>query len=216
MDRRQFLHGSALAAGAVLLGACTDDSSGAKAAPGSPPTTAGPSSSSGAAPTDLTLAKTAASLEAMLLAAYGKLQTSGLVTNAALPTMASSFVQHHTQHLAALNGIITTTKNEAAVTDPNQVMQKQIVDPAFTAAMTEDDLIHLFFTLEDATAQTYVYAGGAATQPGLRSTFLTIGGIEARHRTILGRQFEQASIEDLFSGPFMPSDNPLPPDALLS
>jgi len=216
MDRRRFLQwGTATIVGSAVLGGCTGDDN-SNGPPGPPPTTAPPSSSSGTGPTDLTLAKTAASLEAMLVAAYQDLAASRLVTNSALLTYTDLFAKHHEAHLKALNGIITTTEGQAAVEAPNDVMENQIVRPALNAAKTPDDLAHLFFTLEDAIAQTYVYASSAMTRADLRSTMMTIGGIEARHRTLLGLQVERLGLDDLFPEAFARSDNPLPPDALIT
>jgi hypothetical protein len=84
------------------------------------------------------------------------------------------------------------------------------------AAQTQDDFAHLFFTLEDAIAQTYVYASTAMTRPDLRSSMMTMGGIEARHRALLGVQVEQLRLDDLFPSAFARADDPLPPDALLT
>ena len=214
MDRRRFLQCSTAAiVGTAVLGACTG-SEKSNGPPGAPPTTAKPASSDGAAPTDITLAKTAASIEALLIDAYKQLAASRLINSPGLQTYTSVFADHHTQHLAALNGIITTTNGQAPVSAPNPVVQDQIVRPALAAATTQDELAHLFFTLEDAIAQTYVYAAGAMSRPDLRSSMMTIGGIEARHRVLLGLQVEQLGLDDLFPSPFARSDNPLPPDAL--
>ncbi len=216
MERRRFLQwGTAAMVGTAVLGACTGDNS-SNARPGQPPTTATPASSSGAGPTDLTLAKTAASLEAMLIDAYQGLTASRIVTSSALLTYTNLFLDHHTQHLAALNGIITTTAGQTAVTEPNEIMENQIVRPALDAAQTQDDFAHLFFTLEDAIAQTYVYASTAMSRPELRSSMMSIGGIEARHRALLGVAVEQLRLDDLFPSAFVRADNPLPPDALLT
>jgi len=216
MDRRRFLQlGTAAVVGTAVLGACTGDKSG-KPRPGLPPTTTSPSNPIGAGPTDLTLAKTAASLEAMLMDAYKRLMASRIVTSSALLAYTNLFFDHHTQHLAALNGIITTTSGQAAVSEPNPVMQNQIVRPALDAAQNQDDFAHLFFTLEDAIAQTYVYASTAMSQPELRSSMMTIGGIEARHRALLAVEVEQLGLDDLFPSAFARADDPLPPDALLT
>jgi hypothetical protein len=216
MERRQFLQwGTATVVGAAVLGACTGGDNGTSA-PGLTPTTASSESSGGAGPTDLTLAKTAASLELMLVGAYQQLAASRLVTNPAFLTLTSVFEQHHRQHLDALNGIITSTNGQPAVDAPNDVMENQIVRPALTAAKTQDELGHLFFTLEDAIAQTYAYAGGAMSRPDLRSSMMSIGGIEARHRALLSVQVEQQSLDDLFPSSFARTDDPLPPEALLT
>jgi hypothetical protein len=216
MERRQFLQwGTATIVGVAVLGACTGDDGGNHPQGAPPPPTTAVTNPTGAGPSDLALTRTAASLEAMLVATYQAVVSSTLLTNPALLTIGNTFSQHHTAHLAALNGILTAS-GAPAITAPNDAMEKQIVQPALAAAKTQDDLMHLVFTLEDATAQTYVYAGGAATRPDLRSSVMTIGGIEARHRAILGVEIENLRIEDLFPGSFMDSANPLPPDAFLA
>jgi hypothetical protein len=216
MHRREFLRlGGATVLGAAVLGACT--SNGNKTPPaGQPPTTASPTGASGVALTDLALAKTAASLEAMLVGAYRDLTASPLVTNDILLTYSASFMLHHQAHLDALNQVITSTNGQAAITAPNDVMENQVVRPALAAAKTQDDLANLFFTLEDATAQSYVYSASAMGRAEIRSLMMTIGGIEARHRALLGVQIEQQPLSDLFPSPFARTGNPLPPDALVT
>lgn len=215
MERRQFLQwGAATIIGTAVLGACTDGGNGT-GAPGQPAPTTATTTPGGTGPTDLTLVRTAASLEAVLIAAHEQLAKSPLLTSSTLRTLSDVFVLHHTQHLAALNGVITAAAGQP-ITDPNPTIDKTIVQPAFAAARTQDDLVHLVFTLEDATAQTYAYAAGAMTRPDLRSTAMTIGGIEAEHRVLVGLQLEQQPLDDEFPGPFARDENPLPPDAVLT
>ena len=163
MDRRQFLQwASALAVvGAAVLGACTERRQQGKRAARSAADDCRARRARVArahrshAGQDRGIARSDARRRIRELAA------SRLVTNAALVTMTERVRAAPHAHLAALNGIITTTDGQAAVTAPNAVMENQIVDPRSTAAKTQDDLAHLFFTLEDATAQTYVYAAAA-------------------------------------------------------
>jgi hypothetical protein len=217
MHRREFLRlGGATVLGAAVLGACTSDSHSTSPPPGQPPTTVSPASSNGVALTDLALTKTAASLEAMLVGAYRDLTASPLVTNDILLMYSTTFMLHHQAHLDALNQVITATNGQAAITAPNDAMQNQVVRPALAAAKTQDDLANLFFTLEDATAQAYVYSTSAMGRAEYRSLMMTIGGIEARHRALLGVQIEQQPLSELFPTPFARTDNPLPPDALVT
>ena len=58
----------------------------------------------------------------------------------------------------------------------------------------------------------------AATQlsaPELRSTIMTIGGVEARHRAILAFVAQKKSPGDIFPAAFFKAENPLPADALV-
>ncbi len=217
MHRRDFLQlGGATVLGAVVLGACTSDSNTTPPPPGQPPTITSPATSNAAGPTDLALTKTAASLEAMLVAAYHDLIASTLVTNDDLLAYSTTFMQHHQAHLDALNQVITATAGQAAITAPNDAMENQVVRPALAAAKTQDDLANLFFTLEDATAQAYVYASSAMSRAEIRGLMMSIGGIEARHRALLGVNVEQQPLTDLFPSPFARTANPLPPDALVT
>jgi hypothetical protein len=217
-NRRQFLRiGGVTIAGAALIAACGDDDD----APASTGTTAAPATTETAAPTtaggagmDLTLAKTAASLEALAVATYDTAIGSGLVTTAAIGDAAKLFRSHHEAHLDALNALIEQN-GQTRVTDPNAAVKSAVVDPAVAAAKTEADIVNLAFTLEDAAAQTYVFAATRLSVPELRSTIMTIGGVEARHRAILAYVAQQKSPAEIFPVAFFAADNPLPADALV-
>jgi hypothetical protein len=221
--RRQALQiGGIGIAGAALLAACGDDggssSAGTTAAAAASTTTAAAAASSttaaGAASMDLVLAKTAASLEALAIAAYDTAIGSGLVKTAAIGDAAKLFQSHHKAHLDALNSVITGA-GASKVTDPNAAVKKAIVDPAVAAAKTEADIVMLAFTLEDAAAQTYVFAATQLSTPALRSTIMTIGGVEARHRALLAVLAQGKKPADVFPAAFFKAENPLPADALI-
>ncbi|MEY2434271.1 MAG: hypothetical protein QOC92_3996, partial [Acidimicrobiaceae bacterium] len=56
----------------------------------------------------------------------------------------------------------------------------------------------------------------AITKPQDRASLMTIAGVQARHRTLLGLVFGGQTVDDLFPTSFAKGDNPLPPDAILS
>jgi hypothetical protein len=204
--RQLFKIGGATIMGAAVLAACgsdddDEDTTGTTAAPGS---TAGDSSM------DLPLARTAASLEKLAVDTYQVGIDSGLVTTAAIGEAAKLFQAHHQEHLDALNGAISGAGGEE-VTEQNQAVFDALVAPAVAAAAAEADIVKLAFDLESAAAQTYAYAGGALSAPALRSTIMTIGGIEARHAAVLQIAAQAASPLDVFPDGrgFFPGDNPL-------
>jgi|GEM_PF-6774601 len=93
----------------------------------------------------------------------------------------------------------------------NQAVYDALVKPAIAAAKTEADAVMLALALEEAAARTYVFAGGALSTAALRSTIMTIGGVEARHAAVLRMAaLAQAPLE-VFPGQrgFFPGDNPL-------
>jgi hypothetical protein len=245
-SRRQlFKFGGAAIIGAAVLAACGDDNDDSKAtttAAGGAATTAGgattmaPSSSmapestmapattmapettaAGGGAQDLVLARTAASLEKLAVDTYAA--AAALLTTAAIKDAATMFAGHHQMHLDALNGVITGAGGKA-VTTMNQAVYDALVKPAVDAAKTEADAVNLAVKLEEAAAQTYVFAGGALSTPALRSTIMTIGGVEARHAAVLRMAALGQSPLEVFPSQraFFPGDNPLAgiPGALIT
>ena len=90
-------------------------------------------------------------------------------------------------------------------------MFKALIEPAVMAAKAEGDIVQIALDLELAAAQTYAFAGGALSVPALRSTIMTIGGIEARHAAVLIVAAQGLSPLDVFPEErgFFPGDNPL-------
>ncbi len=210
--RRNFFKvGGATLMGAAVLAACSGDDSD----------DAGGTSTTGAdgdgADMDLALARTAASLEKLAVDTYATAAGSGLVTTAAIGDAAGLFMDHHQQHLDALNGAIKSAGGNE-VTEANAAVFDAMVKPAIDALKDEAGVVQLALDLELAAAQTYVFAGGALSQPALRSTIMTIGGIEARHAAVLIAVAQAKSPLEVFPDQrgFFPGDNPLPAGAVLS
>ena len=206
--RRSFFKlGGATIVGAAVLAACgdTDDDTSNSSA-----STTSSTMGDGGSEMDLALARTAASLEKLAVDTYQTGIDSGLVTTMAIADAATLFQSHHQDHLDALNAVIGDAGGEE-VNEPNEAVFKALIEPAVTAAKAEGDIVKIAFDLENAAAQTYVFAGGQLGTPTLRSTIMTIGGIEARHAAILQIAAQGAAPADVFPGGrgFFPGDNPL-------
>lgn len=204
--RQLFKMGGAAILGAAVLAACGSDDAGD--ASGTPST--GGDAGAGEASMDLPLARTAASLEKLAVDTYQVAIDSGLVTTMAIADAAKLFQGHHQAHLDALNGAIKGAGGQE-VTEQNQAVFDALVAPAVGAAKAEADIVQLALDLESAAAQTYAFAGGALSVPALRSTIMTIGGIEARHAAVLQVAAQAASPLAVFPDErgFYPGDNPL-------
>ena len=206
--RQLFKVGGATIVGAAVLAACgSDDTSSAGTTMGGGDTS---DATGGDGGMDLALARTAASLEQLAIDAYTTAAGSGLVTTAAIGDAAALFLEHHTAHRDALNGAITDAGGEAVET-ANEAVFKAMVEPAIGAAKSEADIVRLALDLELAAAQAYAFAGGTLSVPALRSTIMTIGGIEARHAAVLQVAAQAASPLAVFPDEraFFPGDNPL-------
>ena len=210
--RQMFKLGGGAVLGAAVLAACgdDDDASAPTAGDGSN-TTAG----EGGGNMDLTLAKTAASVEALAVAVYTNPAVGEIVTNETVLAAAGLFAEHHQAHQDALNGVITGA-GEEKITEPNQVIFDAMVQPVLDDP-SEAKVLQLALDLEGAAQQTYVFAAGKLSTPELRSTIMTIGGVEARHWAAL--TFVQANdVTAIFPDQraFMPSELAVPEDALIS
>lgn len=206
--RRQFFKvGGVTIMGAAVLAACGSDDNGSATTT----TAGGVTSTTGATDSmDLPLARTAASLEQLAVDTYQTGIDSGLVTTAAIASAATLFQEHHQAHLDALNGAIKSLGGDE-VTTANRAVFDALIKPAVDAATVEADIVQLALDLENAAAQTYAYAGGTLSVPALRSTIMTIGGIEARHAAVLVMAAQAGSPLDVFPDDraFYPGDNPL-------
>jgi hypothetical protein len=216
-SRRGFFKiGGVTLLGATVLAACGDDDEDV-AESGESPTTGGDTGGEGGGNLDLTLAKTAASVEILAVAAYQTAIDSGVVTDATIGAAAAAFRDHHQAHADALNGVVTGA-GEAEITDPNQVLFDALVQPVLDAGPTQESIVQLAYDHETAAVQAYAFAGGNLSTPQLRSTIMTIGGIESRHAAVLKMVAQAAAPADVFyDGAFIAAADPgIPEEALIS
>lgn len=214
--RQLFRVGGATILGAAVLAACGDDDQSGTAETGNGPSTTG-GSAAGRGSMDLTLAKTAVSIENLAVAAYTTAIDSGLVTDQTVADAAATFRDHHQAHADALNGVVTGA-GQSAITEPNAVLFDALVQPVLDAGPTQESIVMLAYDLETAAVQAYTFASGNLSTPQLRSTIMTIGGIEARHAAILKMVAQAAPPNDVFyDGAFISAPDPgIPEEALIA
>jgi hypothetical protein len=221
-SRRGFFKiGGVTLLGATVLAACGSDDEDPAETGTAPSTTAAAGGSDGEASgegnLDVTLAKTAASVENLAVAAYQTAIDSGIVTDATIGAAAAAFRDHHQAHADAINGVVTGAGAEA-ITDPNSVLFDALVQPVLDAGPTQDSLVQLAYDLETAAVQAYAFAGGNLSTPALRSTIMTIGGVESRHAAVLKMLAQGDPGPGVFyDGAFISAADPgIPDEALIS
>lgn len=199
-DRRAFLRiGGVTVAGAAVLAACgKDDTKGSQSGTTKPATTtsAGAPSTDASTTTgpptaddkktDLTLLRTATSVELLAVAVYG--QAAPLVTNPDIRATAKLFASQHQEHAQQLQGATTEAFGADKVyKKANAVVKKNLVDPVLPTLKSDTDIVRFAMALENSAAATYVTAAGQFSSAKLRQAIMAIGGIEARHAAILAR-----------------------------
>ncbi len=178
-DRRRFLKvGGLTVVSAAVLAACGGDDDEEEAGGQSPTTTGG----SGAS-TDVTILRTASSLERLAVDVYNTAIASGLVKTAAIGDAAKLFRDQHLEHAALFEGATTKMGGQAFTTANPAVLAA--LDPAIKALKDEKGVVQLAHDLEKAAAATYFSTVGAFTDKTLNKAAMSVGGVEARHVSVL-------------------------------
>lgn len=183
-NRRTFLLGGAAVVGTATLAACGSSSSGGS----TPPTTA--KGSSGASPYtgDLKVVALAAALENLAVAGYGLvLKSAGKGKYGKVPPAIAQFAttvqSQHADHAKAWNAVLTGA-NLPPVNDTPLTIAGDAVS-ALKGAKTLGAVATVALGLENAAAQTYVFATANVTDPGGIATAASIAPVEAMHAAIL-------------------------------
>lgn len=193
--RSLFKVGGVTVVGAALIAACGSDVKGASTtasstSPATVPSTTVDSVLNTTLTTtplttsaDITLLRTASSIENLAIAAYQIAIDSGLVTTAAVVSAAKLFQDHHRQHADLFQ---STTRNMGgeAFTKPNPAVLAQL-KPTIDALKDEQGVVRLALLLERAAAATYQAGVGTVTDRTLNVALMSVGGVEARHAAAL-------------------------------
>jgi rubrerythrin len=191
LGRRRMLRiGATSVAAAAVLAACGDDDEGSGAA--ATTTTAKP-----AAAGDVRVLQTASSLELVAVATYDHAIKSTLVTTPAVADAAKAFMAQHKDHAEAFEAL-TKKMGAKPYTDPNPAVTQQLA-PRVAALASERDVVALALDLERAAAATYLAAVGTFTDLTLNEVVMSVGGVEARHATVLAGVLGQPAIPAAFA-----------------
>lgn len=183
-SRRTFLMGTFAVAGAGVLAACGSNSGGGgKTSPG---TTTSPSGSTYTG--DLKVVALAAALENLAVAGYGlALSNAGKGVYGKVPAAIGDFVtvaqKQHSDHAAAWNAVLKGAGKPQVTGTPLTIAPQAV--SALKAAKTIPDVAKVALGLENAAAQTYVFAAANVSDSGGIATAASIAPVEAMHAAIL-------------------------------
>jgi hypothetical protein len=190
LHRRRFLRvGGLSVAAAAVLAACGSDEKSSDA------TTS--TTEKAAAPGDITILRTASSLEHVAIDAYTAAGKSGLLTTPAVVDAAKLFLTQHQAH-AKLFEAQTKRLGGQPFTVANPVLAQQLA-PRLAALEREQDVVALALDLEKAAAATYQASVGNFDDITLNEAIMSIGGVEARHAAILAAVLGQSPAPNAFA-----------------
>jgi len=179
LHRRRFLQvGAVSILSAAVLAACSKPS---RAAGGGRPTTTTTDAAGNAA--DITILRTASSIEHFVVALYVTAAGSGVVTTADLADTAKYFADQHSEHAAAFEAA-TTRAGGDPFTQANPVLAGELA-ARIQGLRTERDVVQLAYEVERAMVATFTDAAGTFADGTLDATVMSVGAVEARHVAVL-------------------------------
>jgi hypothetical protein len=197
LNRRKFMQiGGLTVATAAIFAACGSDESDDAAAAIDEADDEDSAMGGDAAESDLTILRTASSLEVLAVDVYQKAIDSGLVKTAAIGDAAKLFQEQHREHAALFQGA-TKRLGGKEMTEANPVVLQSLQAPL--AALTDESgVVQLALMLEQAAAATYQSTIGAFKDVSLNQAAMSVGGVEARHVAVLSSVLDQPGAPKAF------------------
>ena len=175
-----------------VLGACTASGHG-RAGAGSRPTSALPPPpvvNPGAA-VDVLILQTASSLEHYASGIYTEVAGLDIAGRTGLVPLLSAFAGHHADHAATFESA-TVDAGGRSFTQPNVLLSKDAMS-RLAGLQTEADVLEFVYQVEVLSAATHRRSVGLFADPARNALVMGIGGVEARHMTVLGTQIAAVS-----------------------
>lgn len=195
LARRRFLRiGATSVAAAAVLAACGSNDKGSGAATPAETTT---STAKLATPGDITVLRTASSLELVAVNAYDAAIKANLLTTPAVSDAAKAFMGQHKDHSDVFQSLTKKLGGEP-YDKPNPALTAQL-QPRLAGLANEQQVIALALELERAAAATYVAAVGTFGDPSLNEAIMSVGGVEARHAAVLATVLNQPAVPGAFA-----------------
>jgi hypothetical protein len=186
LDRRRFLQvGGMTVAFAAVVAACGDDDE-EETARATTTTALGAGKRQ-----DITIMRTATSIELLAADIYDKAVKSGVITTPAVAATARLFQSQHQDHAVVFQSATEKLDGDAFST-PNPVLAQRL-QPRVDGLRSEADAVTLLLELERMAAATHQASVGAFSDKALNQTAMSVGGVSARHVAVLAGVLGQAT-----------------------
>jgi hypothetical protein len=141
---------------------------------------------------DITMLRTAASLEALAADVYGEIMRSGLTNAVAISHAIRLSRDHHRDHAALLRSV--TRESGGRPFDEANPIVLDAFRPRLDALATTPEVAQLAYELENVLGQTYQSFVGQFADTSLNQTAMAVGGVEASHAVLFAATLDAASV----------------------
>jgi hypothetical protein len=145
---------------------------------------------------DITILRTAASIELLAVDVYQKAIDSGFVKTPAVADAAKLFQAQHKDHADLFNGA-TKAAGGKTFDQPNPVVMQSLQGP-LGQLHDENGVVALALQLENAATATYLSSVGLFKDRTLNRAAMSVGGVEARHAAVLAGVLRQPQVPKAF------------------
>ncbi len=146
--------------------------------------------------TDAVLLRTASSIVYNLIDAYERALATGSLDGAER-RVADEFLGHADTHADTLADATEDAGGEANG-EPNPNFTTHVIEPGFELIGQTDnnpqELLRFLHALESVATATHQGFVSLLSDPGLRQVAMTVGGVQARHATVLSRFLEGTTV----------------------
>lgn len=176
-----------------------------------PPTTLNDFRKSENAKTNLSILRTAASIEYLAVDVYEAVlaDAEGFGLDPATDgPLAQMFADHHRAHAESVNSLAVEIGYTDAETDekvagqawrePNPYLAEDIVKPVLPTLITRAATLSFARDLENLATGTYTEVAGLLTEAKFRKAIMNIGGVEARHAAALNLALGEDGAPEVF------------------
>ncbi len=179
--RRFILTGGIGVAAAAFIAACGQevDTAGDLPLTGTPPTTSDATPEEIGPTLDITLLRTAQSLELAAIEGLRQLVEAPYAEDRGVISTFNTLIDRHESH-AEYFGQQTTLAGGVPYTEPNEYFTTTVIDPGIAALAAPKDLPALATVIENTLAQTYVFSGELMSTEELRQAVAAVGFVAAR------------------------------------
>ena len=145
---------------------------------------------------DVSILRTASSIEELAVAAYQIAIDSGLVKTAAIGDAAKYFQAQHREH-SALFQSLTKKAGGVPFAKANPALLIAL-DPQIKGLKDEIGIVAFALSLEQIAASTYQSNVGSFADTSLNKAIMSVGGVEARHAAVLAGVLGKAQVPKSF------------------